>query len=221
MQPSVPVAHTIPGRRLESATGADVAQLVERELPKLEVAGSKPVVRLSGRRTAGSPGRAGVILAPRMAAYSFLTTWCVDAPVQDVWDVISASDRYPEWWKGVRKVTELEPGGEHGLGALQRLEWRSKLPYSLEFDMRVTRSEPPYLLEGHASGELEGVGIWRLYDGAGGHRARLQLGRVDDARLDESPVAAGPAGLRLEPRLRHAPGGDRAGRAARRRARGP
>jgi hypothetical protein len=136
--------------------------LVERELPKLEVAGSKPVVRLL---VAGARGR-----YPRaaMAAYSFLTTWCVNAPVQAVWDVISASDRYPEWWKGVRKVTELEPGGEHGLGALQRLQWRSKLPYTLEFDMRVTRSEPPYLLEGHASGELEGVGIWRLYEGPAG-----------------------------------------------------
>jgi hypothetical protein len=103
-----------------------------------------------------------------MSAYSFLTTWCVGAPIQDAWDVISASDRYPEWWKGVRKVTELEPGGEHGLGALSRLEWRSRLPYSLEFDMRVTRSEPPYLLEGHASGELEGVGIWRLYESPAG-----------------------------------------------------
>jgi hypothetical protein len=111
---------------------------------------------------------ARVILAPRMSAYSFLTTWCVGAGVRDVWDVISASDRYPEWWKGVRTVTELEPGGEHGVGALSRFEWRSRLPYSLEFDMRVTRSEPPYLLEGHARGELEGVGLWRLYEGPAG-----------------------------------------------------
>ena len=103
-----------------------------------------------------------------MSAYSFLTTWCVGAGVQDVWDVISASDRYPEWWKGARRVTELEPGGEHGLGALSRFEWRSRLPYSLEFDMRVTRVEPPYLLEGHARGELEGVGIFRLYEGPAG-----------------------------------------------------
>ena len=98
-----------------------------------------------------------------MASYSFLTTWCVAAPIEPVWDLISSSERYPEWWKGVRKVTELEPGGENGVGTLSRLEWRSKLPYSLEFDVRVTRSEPPYLLEGHASGELEGVGVWRLY----------------------------------------------------------
>jgi hypothetical protein len=98
-----------------------------------------------------------------MATYSFLTTWCVAAPIEPVWDLISSSERYPEWWKGVRKVTELEPGGENGVGTLSRLEWRSKLPYTLEFDVRVTRSEPPYLLEGHASGELEGVGVWRLY----------------------------------------------------------
>lgn len=101
-----------------------------------------------------------------MASYSFLTTWCVDAPIEPVWELISASERYPEWWKGVRGVTELEPGGVNGVGALSHFEWRSKLPYSLEFDMRVTRSEPPYLLEAHASGELEGVGVWRLYTAA-------------------------------------------------------
>jgi hypothetical protein len=100
--------------------------------------------------------------------YRFLTTWCVAAPIQDVWDVISASDRYPEWWKGVRRVTELEPGGEHGVGALVRFEWRSWLPYSLQFDLRVTRSEPPYLLEAQARGELAGVGVWRLYENPAG-----------------------------------------------------
>ncbi|MEA2151353.1 MAG: hypothetical protein QOD69_3183 [Solirubrobacteraceae bacterium] len=103
-----------------------------------------------------------------MATYSFLTTWCVDAPIEPVWDLISSSERYPEWWKGVREVTELEPGGENGVGTLSRFQWRSKLPYSLEFDLRVTRSEPPYLLEAQASGELEGVGVWRLYSNATG-----------------------------------------------------
>jgi hypothetical protein len=103
-----------------------------------------------------------------MAAYSFLTTWCVDAPIDRVWDVIYASERYPEWWNGVRKVTELEPGGEHGVGSLSRLEWRSRLPYTLVFDLRVTRSQPPHLLEAQALGELEGIGIWRLYSGAAG-----------------------------------------------------
>lgn len=98
-----------------------------------------------------------------MAAYSFLTTWCVDAPIERVWDVIYASERYPEWWKGVRSVTQLEPGGEHGVGSLWHFEWRSRLPYSLQFDMRITRSEPPHLLQSQAVGELEGVGVYRLF----------------------------------------------------------
>jgi uncharacterized protein YndB with AHSA1/START domain len=108
-----------------------------------------------------------------MAAYSFLSTWCVAAPLERVWDVLSHTEGYPEWWKGVRKVTVLEPGegGGRGVGTLYRMEWRSKLPYSLVFDSRVTRVERPYLLEGQASGELEGVGAWRLYESALGTAA--------------------------------------------------
>jgi len=105
-----------------------------------------------------------------MAAYSFLTTWCVAAPLERVWEVLADAPRYPEWWKGVRKVKVLEPGedGDRGVGTLYRMEWRSRLPYSLEFDSRVTRMQAPHLLEGQASGELAGVGVWRLYEGAAG-----------------------------------------------------
>ena len=108
-----------------------------------------------------------------MAAYSFLSTWCVAAPLERVWEVLSDPAGYPQWWKGVRKATVLEPGepGGGGVGTLYRLEWRSKLPYSLVFDSRVTRVQPPHLLEGRASGELEGLGAWRLYEGAAGTAA--------------------------------------------------
>ncbi len=110
------------------------------------------------------------MLARVMAAYSFLSTWCVAAPVERVWEVLSDAARYPEWWPGVRKVAVLEPGeaGAGGVGTLYRLEWRSRLPYSLQFDSRVTRVEAPRLLEGQASGELEGTGLWRLFDGPAG-----------------------------------------------------
>jgi hypothetical protein len=108
-----------------------------------------------------------------MAAYSFLSTWCVAAPLERVWEVLSDPPGYPQWWKGVRKATVLEHGeaGGDGVGTLYRLEWRSKLPYSLVFDSRVTRVQPPHLLEGRASGELEGLGAWRLYEGAAGTAA--------------------------------------------------
>jgi uncharacterized protein YndB with AHSA1/START domain len=101
-----------------------------------------------------------------MAQYSFLSTWCVAAPIERVWDVLSDPEAYPEWWKGVRRAKIIEPGedGGTGVGTLYRLQWRSKLPYTLEFDSRVTRIEPPHVMQGQASGELAGVGLWRLFD---------------------------------------------------------
>jgi uncharacterized protein YndB with AHSA1/START domain len=102
-----------------------------------------------------------------VAQYEFLTTWCVDAPIDAVFDLLSDSVGYPRWWKGVVSVDVLEPGDEDRVGELDHFTWRSVLPYSLGFDLRVARVERPHLIEAHATGELEGVGVWRLYEGDG------------------------------------------------------
>jgi len=98
-----------------------------------------------------------------VADYEFLTTWCVTAPIESVFEVLHDEAAYPQWWKGVQSVQMLEPGGDLGIGRLSRYSWRSVLPYTLTFDARVSRVERPYLMEGRARGELEGVGVWRLY----------------------------------------------------------
>ena len=102
-----------------------------------------------------------------VAAYRFLTTWCIDAPVERVFDAIHDVERWPEWWRGVEAVRILEPGDDLGVGQLTRYTWRSRLPYSLAFEMRTTRVDRPWLMEGEARGELAGHGRWRLYDGRG------------------------------------------------------
>lgn len=101
-----------------------------------------------------------------MASYRFLTTWCLEAPVDRVWDAVEDSLRWPQWWKGVTRVVALEPGDGAGVGSRRRYAWKSSLPYELEFDMLTTRCERPYLLEGQASGELEGIGRWRMFSAA-------------------------------------------------------
>jgi uncharacterized protein YndB with AHSA1/START domain len=106
-----------------------------------------------------------------MSDYAFLTTWCLDAPAERVYDVLREELDYPRWWNGVQSVELLEPGDAEGLGQLTRYRWRSVLPYTLSFDARVTRLERPHLIEGHATGELEGVGVWRLYEGPAGTAA--------------------------------------------------
>ena len=102
-----------------------------------------------------------------MAAYRFLTTWIVDAPIERVWDVLAESERWPEWWRGVERVEVLERGDEQRVGELSRYTWKSRLPYRLEFEMRTTRVDRPFLCEGRAKGELAGEGRWSLFEGGG------------------------------------------------------
>ena len=102
-----------------------------------------------------------------MGRYEFLTTWCLDAPIDRVWERIYDVPRYPDWWQRVRSVELLGHGDEFGVGQCSRLSWHSVLPYTLRFDLVATRIEPPHTIEAEATGELEGRGIWRLYTGAG------------------------------------------------------
>ena len=99
-----------------------------------------------------------------MAEYRFLTTWLLEAERERVWDAIYDSDAWPEWWRGVVEAERLAEGDEHGIGQYGRYVWKAKLPYKVEFFVRSTLVERPYLLEGEASGELAGTGRWRLFE---------------------------------------------------------
>ncbi len=102
-----------------------------------------------------------------MAEYSFLTTWLLEAERERVWEAIYDSERWPQWWKGVLEAEKLEEGDDAGIGQFGRYIWKAKLPYRVEFFIRTTKVERPRLLEGDASGELAGVGRWRLFEQEG------------------------------------------------------
>lgn len=95
-----------------------------------------------------------------MAAYSFQTHWQFRAPIEDVWEAISETDRWPSWWRGVEKVELIRKGDANDIGTVKRYTWKSKLPYKLVFDMRTTQIERLSIIAGAASGELEGTGVW-------------------------------------------------------------
>ena len=94
--------------------------------------------------------------------YEFVTVWRFDAPLEKVWDAIKHSESWNEWWKGVIKVVELKEGDADGVGSIRRSTWKSKLPYTLEFDSEIIKVEPMTRIEARAFGELEGTGIWTL-----------------------------------------------------------
>jgi len=102
-----------------------------------------------------------------MAEYSFLTTWLLESPRPPVWETVHDQARWPEWWRGVELAEEVSLGTDGDVGTVSRMVWKSLLPYRVEFEVTTTRVEPPHLLEGRASGELEGLGRWRFYEQGG------------------------------------------------------
>ena len=84
-----------------------------------------------------------------------------------MWEAIYDSDAWPRWWRGVVSAERLAAGDSRGIDQRGRYVWRGAIPYPVEFEIRSTRVERPHLLEGVASGGLEGVGRWRLFEDQG------------------------------------------------------
>ena len=97
-----------------------------------------------------------------MAQYEMVTVWEIKAPIESVWASIRALEVWPEWWSFIADVVEIDPGDENGLGAVHRLDWKTRLPYSLSFESVVVRIKKPILIEATVDGELVGNGTWHL-----------------------------------------------------------
>ena len=93
-----------------------------------------------------------------------MTAWLVESPRERVWEVLKDVPCWHEWWRGVVRTELLHPGADDLVGCCYRVEWRSRIPYTLKFDFTVERVEEPALMEGSAHGDLEGRGCWRLLE---------------------------------------------------------
>lgn len=103
-----------------------------------------------------------------MARYHFVTEFSVTAGRPRVWDTLSDPSDWPSWWRWLKRVDVLDEGGEDRLGARYTYAFGTALPYTLEFELKVTHVDKPTTLDAEASGELQGTGHWRLTDAEGG-----------------------------------------------------
>ena len=92
-----------------------------------------------------------------MSAYEFVT-------IDRVWEEIYHSENWPGWWRGVVEVSEVKQGDDLGVGSIRRYKWKSLLPYTLIFNVETVRVEPMAVIEGLASGDLEGSGVWNIWE---------------------------------------------------------
>ena len=111
-----------------------------------------------------------------MAEYHFVSIWQIQAPIERVWEDDPPPERWPSWWKYVVGVDELDPGAADGVGKHLRLLFRTRMPYTLGFNVRLTRVQPPSELVAEATGELEGTGRWDVYPRPRRHARPRRLG---------------------------------------------
>jgi len=110
-----------------------------------------------------------------MTDYRFLTVWWTPAVTDRVWETLADYAKWPVWWRGIQNVEVLRRGDESGVGAILRQQWRSRVPYTLVFDLEMLRIEGGSLLDGRASGDLEGTCRWTLTPINGGTELRFDV----------------------------------------------
>ncbi|HEY7067638.1 MAG TPA: SRPBCC family protein [Chloroflexota bacterium] len=80
--------------------------------------------------------------------------WLIDGPIETVYHFVSHGRTYPEWFP-----VFLDAQGDDGevrVGASIRYHVKALLPYHLHWDVRVTRLEPPHLVETNTTVSLSG-----------------------------------------------------------------
>jgi hypothetical protein len=45
-----------------------------------------------------------------MTDYHFVSTWRLQVPIEQAWEEIVHTERWPSWWKYVARVDQLNPG---------------------------------------------------------------------------------------------------------------
>jgi uncharacterized protein YndB with AHSA1/START domain/mannose-6-phosphate isomerase-like protein (cupin superfamily) len=114
---------------------------------------SKPSLRVQRALS-----RATLALTSR--EYRFVDEWDVAASPEAVFHAISEARTYPQWWKPV--YIDVEASGEPAVGKESRQHFKGRLPYHLHTRSRITRLEPPHVIEADVDGDLRGHGTWTL-----------------------------------------------------------
>jgi len=97
-----------------------------------------------------------------MAEYHLLSTWQIEAPLDEVYGAIYDSLHWPDWWPGLQQAEQTAPGDARGIGCKRRYSWQGDLPYAVTFEVNTTRIENLLNIEGTTEGDLEGTGCWHF-----------------------------------------------------------
>jgi uncharacterized protein YndB with AHSA1/START domain len=93
-----------------------------------------------------------------------------DVPPAALWEALSRTDRYRSWWSWLRRFDG--PGLVEG--TTTRCEVRAPLPYSLRFDVVVTRVVPARAVDATITGDIAGPAALAIEANGAGSAASLE-----------------------------------------------
>ena len=91
--------------------------------------------------------------------YRFVDRWFVPAPLEEAYDVVGDTVRYPDWWGDVFVDVEGD-GGPPRPGRHVRIVSRGFLPYLLRWEAEVVDAEAPRTFGFTMTGDFVGSGSW-------------------------------------------------------------
>ena len=75
--------------------------------------------------------------------FDLTSHWRIAAPVASVWAALTDVRSWPQWWPYVRAVEQVDSGNAEGLGAVHRIRWATRLPFSVSPHRRHGSPERP------------------------------------------------------------------------------
>jgi hypothetical protein len=79
-------------------------------------------------------------------AYQLGYRWTIEGPIDTVFHFVSDARTFHEWFGVFKRVESDDPDGPVRVGSHSRMKVRALLPYTLDWDVTVSRLEPPCLL---------------------------------------------------------------------------
>lgn len=100
--------------------------------------------------------------------YCFVTRWRFAASAADLYDLISETKHYPEWWRGPKlRVREIVCGEDSGAGKITEFELKGLLPIWLRWQLHCTEAIKPRLIRGESTGDFVGSALWEFKESDG------------------------------------------------------
>lgn len=95
--------------------------------------------------------------------FVLISRWQLDCRIEDAWQRICAIRQWPQWWPNVRAIrAQGEDGATPKVGDIADVDWATRLGYGIRLHVTTTGVLPPFELEGSATGDLVGKGLWAL-----------------------------------------------------------